>query len=141
MPKKPCSGETLTEYVTVLKADGLRPATLDRAMASIAVAHKSADVPKPSSTGARLVLRGYEKELQESKDPKRTPTRASAATPPVLRKMAAGTNTSTLIGARDVAALLLGFALAARRGELRLPDWADLEEVEEGLAVASTGRR
>ncbi|MFD4976786.1 hypothetical protein [Streptomyces sp. NPDC058424] len=38
-------------------------------------------------------------------------------------------------GRRDLAVLLLGFALAARRSELRLLDWTDLEEVEEGLAV------
>ncbi|MGW4825376.1 hypothetical protein ACWEP4_42520 [Streptomyces sp. NPDC004227] len=38
-------------------------------------------------------------------------------------------------GCRDLAVLLLGFALAARHSELRLLDWTDLEEVEEGLAV------
>ncbi|MEV5086038.1 hypothetical protein AB0K74_47725 [Streptomyces sp. NPDC056159] len=38
-------------------------------------------------------------------------------------------------GRWDLAVLLLGFALAARRSELRLLDWTDLEEVEEGLAV------
>ncbi|MFJ8364467.1 hypothetical protein [Streptomyces sp. NPDC093984] len=53
----------------------------------------------------------------------------------MLRKMVAATDTATAIGRRDVAALLLGFALAARRSELRLLDWADIEEVEEGLAV------
>ncbi|MGW2770042.1 hypothetical protein [Streptomyces sp. NPDC001275] len=38
-------------------------------------------------------------------------------------------------GRRDVAVLLLDFALAARCSELRLLDWNDLEEVDEGLAV------
>ncbi|MFB7111079.1 hypothetical protein [Streptomyces sp. NPDC056291] len=38
-------------------------------------------------------------------------------------------------GRRDLTVLLLGFALAAHRSELRLLDWTDLEEVEEGLAV------
>ncbi|WP_333740332.1 hypothetical protein [Streptomyces sp. IBSBF 2806] len=64
-------------------------------------------------------------------------------TPPVLRKMFAATATATVIGRRDVAALLLGFALAARRPELRLLDWADVAEVEAGLAVDAwrrTGR-
>jgi integrase len=123
----------VTEYVTYLKHGRLAVATLNRAMASIAVAHDAAGVPKPPTTGARLVLRGYEKELQESKDPKRKPRKAAAATPPVLRKMVAATDTGKLIGLRDVAALLNGFALAARRSELRLLDWPDLVEVDEGL--------
>jgi len=131
----PCSGETLTEYVTHLKLLGRAPSTLDRAMASVAVAHSSAGQPKPSTTGARLVLRGYEKQLHETKDPRRTPRKAEAATPPLLRRMVAATDTGTLIGLRDVAAMLNGFAIAARRSELRLLDWVDLPEVEEGLAA------
>ncbi|GED90144.1 hypothetical protein [Streptomyces sp. 6-11-2] len=75
-----------------------------------------------------------EAERKKSKDPRRRPRREAAATPPVLRKMVAAT-TTTAIGRRDLAVLLLGFALAARRSELRLLDWTDLEEVEEGLAI------
>ncbi|MEU5666527.1 tyrosine-type recombinase/integrase [Streptomyces longwoodensis] len=131
----PATGDTLTEYMTHLKSQDKSPATMDRALASIAVAHAAAELPKPSTAGARRVLKGHETERKKSKDPHRRPRRAAAATPPVLRKMVAATDTATAIGRRDVAALLLGFALAARRSELRLLDWSDLEEVEEGLAV------
>ncbi|WP_055625773.1 tyrosine-type recombinase/integrase [Streptomyces hirsutus] len=131
----PATGDTLTEYLTHLKGEDKSPATMDRALASIAVAHAAADLPKPSTVGARRVLKGHEAERTKSKDPRRRPRRAAAATPPVLRKMVAATDTATASGRRDVAALLLGFALAARRSELRLLDWADIEEAEEGLAV------
>jgi integrase len=138
----PASGDTLTEYVTYLRRTPrprtgrpYAPDSIDRAMASIAVAHQAAEQLPPSTTGARLVLRGYEAELHKAKDPARRPRRAAAATPAVLRKMTAATDTATVIGLRDVAALLLGFALAARRSELRLLDWSDLTEVEAGLEV------
>lgn len=111
------------------------PATMDRALASIAVAHGAADLPKPSMVGARRVLKGHEAERKRSKEPHRRTRRAAAATPTVLRKMVAATDTSMAIGRRDVAAILLGFAIAARRSELRLLDWADITEVEEGLTV------
>ncbi|MFI9809546.1 tyrosine-type recombinase/integrase [Streptomyces sp. NPDC052301] len=101
----------------------------------VAVAHAAAGLAKPSTVGARRVLKGHEAERKKSTDFRRRPRRAAAATPPVLRKMVTATDTTTAIGRRDVAILLLGFALAARRSELRLLDWADLEEVEEGLAV------
>lgn len=131
----PATGDTLTEYLTHLKGEDKSPATMDRALASIAVAHAAAELPKPSTVGARRVLKGHEAERKRSKDPRWRPRRAAAATPPVLRKMVAATDTATASGRRDAAALLLGFALAARRSELRLLDWSDVEEVEEGLAV------
>jgi integrase len=131
----PVSGDTLTEYMSYLKAEDKSPATMDRALASITVAHAAADLPKPSTTGARRVLKGHERERKKSKDPRRRPRRAAAATPTVLRKMAAAIDTTTTIGRRDVALILLGFSLAARRSELRLLDWSDVTEVEEGLAV------
>ncbi|MEV5084637.1 tyrosine-type recombinase/integrase [Streptomyces sp. NPDC056159] len=131
----PATGDTLTEYMTHLKGEDKSPSTMGRALASIAVAHSAADLPKPSTVGARRVLKGHEAERKKSKDPRRQPRRAAAATPPVLRKMVTATNTTTAIGRRDLAVLLLGFALAARRSELRLLDWTDLEEVEEGLAI------
>ncbi|MEU2491008.1 hypothetical protein [Streptomyces sp. NPDC007883] len=49
--------------------------------------------------------------------------------------MVATVVTTRASGRRAVAALLLGFAIAARRSELRLLDWADVADVEEGLAV------
>ena len=72
-------------------------------------------------------------QLHKTKVPRRTTRKAEAATPPLLRRMVAATDTGTLLGLRDVAAMLNGFAIAARRSELRLLDWVNLPEVEEGL--------
>jgi integrase len=136
----PCTAETLTEYVTYLTVTPrprtgrpYKPGPIGRAMASIAVAHKSAGFAPPDTTGARLVLRGYERELKEAKDPRGKITKAAAATPAVLRKMIAHTDLSTPIGLRDAAALTNGFALAARCSEARLCDWEDAADVEQGL--------
>ncbi|MBH1934103.1 integrase [Streptomyces sp. AV19] len=137
---KPCTGDTLTEYVTWLTLTPrprtgrpYKPASIDRAMASIAVAHQAAELPPPHQKGARLVLRGYERRLKETKDPRGRRRKATAATPPVLRKMVGALDRTTPIGIRDAAALLTGFALAARRGEAALLNWEDLTEVEEGF--------
>ncbi|MEV6672848.1 integrase [Streptomyces sp. NPDC051162] len=137
----PCTGETLTEYVTWLTltprprtGQPYKPASIDRAMASIVVAHQAAEVLPPDQTGARLVLKGYTDELKRRKDPRGRVAKAAAATPAVLRRMAATTDRTTAIGIRDMAALTNGFALAARRSEAALLDWEDLAEAEKGLA-------
>ncbi len=134
----PATAETLTEYVTWCTVTprprtGLpyKPSSIDRAMAAVAVAHQAAGLPQPSQTGARLVLRGYEAELKQNKDPHSKVRKASAATPRVLRQMIAATDTSTLIGARDAAVLTNGFALAARSSEAALLDREDTVEAED----------
>ncbi|MET9852209.1 integrase [Streptomyces sp. NPDC006450] len=134
----PASAETLTEYVAWLTVTPrprtgrpYKPSSIDRAMASIAVAHQAASLPQPAQTGARLVLRGYEAELKQTKDPRGKVRKAGAATPRVLRQMIAATDTATLIGARDAAALTNGFALAARSSEAALLDWEDVAEADE----------
>ncbi len=59
--------------MTYLKSQDKSPGTMDRALASIAVAHGAADLPKPSTVGARRVLKGHEAERKKSKDPRRRP--------------------------------------------------------------------
>ncbi|MFD0126627.1 site-specific integrase [Streptomyces virginiae] len=134
----PTTAETLTEYVTWCTLTPrprtgrpYKPASVDRALASIAVAHQATGLPQPSQTGARLVLRGYAAELKAAKDPRGKTRKASAATPRVLRQMIAATDTTTVIGARDAAALTTGFALAARSSEAALLDWEDVTEADE----------
>lgn len=77
------------------------------------------------------MLRGYEAELKTTKDPRGKVRKATAATPRVLRQMIAATDTGTLIGARDAAALTNGFALAARSSEAALLDWEDAAEADD----------
>ncbi|MGW1765010.1 integrase [Streptomyces sp. NPDC002073] len=134
----PATAETLTEYVTWCTLTPrprtgrpYKPSSIDRAMAAVAVAHQAASLPQPSQTGARLVLRGYEAELKTTKDPRGKVRKAAAATPRVLRQMIAATDTTTLLGARDAAALTNGFALAARSSEAALLDWEDAVEADQ----------
>ncbi|MEU9086936.1 integrase [Streptomyces sp. NPDC048357] len=141
----PATAETLTEYATWCTLTKrprtgrpYKPASIDRALASVAVAHRAAGLPQPSPTGARLVLRGYAAELKTANDPRGKTRKATAATPRVLRRMIAATDTTTLIGARDAAALTTGFALAARSSEAALLDWEDVTEADDdqGLLYA-----
>lgn len=67
--------------MTYLKSQDKSPGTMDRALASIAVAHGAADLPKPSTVGARRVLKGHEAERKKSKDPRRRPPAPMADTP------------------------------------------------------------
>ncbi|MFF9984613.1 site-specific integrase [Streptomyces erythrochromogenes] len=140
----PATAETLTEYVTWCTLTPrprtgrpYKPSSIDRALAAVVVAHHAAGRTQPGQTGARLVLKGYEAELKLAKDPRGKERKANEATPSVLRRMIAATDTATLIGLRDWAALLLGFAIAARSSEAALLDREDITEPEdnEGLAV------
>ncbi|MFI1869688.1 integrase [Streptomyces jumonjinensis] len=139
-PAMPCTAETLVEYTTVLTVvprertgEPYKPASIDRALAAIVVAHKTAGRTPPDQTAARAILKAYEKRLKETKDPRGRVRKASAAVPTVLRRMITHTDLTTPSGLRDRVALTNGFALAARSSEARLLDWEDAVQVETGL--------
>jgi integrase len=94
-------------------ADNLAPATLGRRVSSIAVAHRLAghqlDTRHPA---VRDVLSGIRRTRGIA------PRRAAPATTDVIRRMAAACDVRTVIGLRDRALLLVGFAGAFRRSEL-----------------------
>lgn len=143
----PAIPETVVEYVTVLTTTPrprtgrpYSPSSIERAVAAIRTAHSAANVTAPSTKGARIVLRGYRDRLARTKDPAAKPRRAQAAVPSALRAMLATLDRDTLIGRRDAALLLLGFATAARVSELVALDLMDLPETENGIE-ASVYRR
>lgn len=74
--------------------------------------------PAPPTDGLVAVLRGYRAHLARTRSAKAAPRRATPPPPPALRAMLAGLDRGTPAGRRDAAILLLGFAVAARRGEL-----------------------
>lgn len=138
----PASAETLVEYAVHLTASPrpdtgrpYAPSSIERALAAIRTAHRSANVVPPETKGARLVLRGYADQRARSKDPADRTRKATAALPKTLRAMLAELDRDTLIGKRDAALLLLGFATAARASELAAVDVTDVSEVEAGLLV------
>jgi site-specific recombinase XerD len=143
----PATPECVVEYVTMLTTTPraktgrpYSPSSIERAVAAIRTAHAAANVPPPSTKGARIVLRGYRDRLARTKDPAAKPKRAQPAVPAALRAMLATLDRSALIGKRDAALLLLGYATAARVSELVALDLADVPESEQGIE-ASVYRR
>ncbi|MEU3455603.1 site-specific integrase [Micromonospora sp. NPDC006766] len=121
-----------TEYVNHLADEGKAPATIDRALAAVAVAHRSAGAGRLATEAARDVLRTYRRD---SADAGRTVRRAKPLVVTTLRAMVDTLDTTKLAGIRDRAVLVLGFALGARRSEIAGLNIADLEFTDDGLEV------
>ncbi|MER5470854.1 tyrosine-type recombinase/integrase [Streptomyces sp. NPDC002685] len=143
----PATPETVVEYVAALTTTPRRrtghpysPSSIERAIAAIRTAHTAADVLPPSTKGARIILRGYRDQLARAKDPAAKARKAQPALPSALRAMLDTLDRDTLIGRRDAALLLLGYASAARVSELVALDLADVPETERGIE-ASVYRR
>ncbi|MGC5033794.1 site-specific integrase [Micromonospora sp. DT229] len=125
----------VTEYVNTLADAGRAPATIERALAAIAAAHRAAGAGPLPTEGPRAVLRSYRRDRATNG----TGVRVRKATPvtiTALRAMVTVLDRSTPAGIRDTALLVLGFALGARRSELAALDVADLTFTPEGLQVA-----
>jgi integrase len=132
----PATGEALTEYAEHLAYGlGLAPVTIERDRWAVLTWHRLAGHPAPPTDGLVAVLRGYRAHLARTRSARAAPRRATPATPPALRAMLAGTDRGTPAGRRDAAILLLGFAIAARRGELAGLNAADVTVTERGMQV------
>lgn len=144
----PAVPETITEYVAHLTVTPsartgrpLSPSSIERALAAIRTAHKAADLPAPETKGARKVLSGYRERLALTKAPAARARKAAPATPDALRDMLAVLDREQLLGKRDAALLLLGYACAARVSELAALDQADVVDTEDGLLVTVYRRK
>lgn len=137
----PATAATLAEYVRHLtvtpgRRGALRsPSTIERAIAAIRTTHELAGLPKPETKAARTILSGYRHRLALDKDPAAQPRKAAPAVPDALRAMLATLDRATLAGQRDAVLFLLGYATAARAGELVALDVADVVETADGLEV------
>ena len=124
----PASPEMVASYLAS-QAMHLSPATLNRRLASIAVAHGAKGYSSPTASElVRSVLKGI----------KRTKGTAQAQAKPLLRDdlfLVLDAIGDSLKDARDRALLLVGFAGGFRRSELVRLDVADLEFVRHGLVV------
>ena len=124
----PATPETVAMYVTDLSTTH-KTATITRRISAISQAHQIAGLETPTkSSQVRLVLAGI----------RRTKGTAQAAKTPVLvddlRQMIARLP-ENLLGVRDRALLLIGFAGAFRRSELVALDVADVGVTRDGLVV------
>lgn len=124
----PASADTVALYLAS-RATRLRPATLDRRLAAIAVHHRQAG--HRLDRGAPLLVearRGIRRMLGTRPRPKAALTLAE------LRAMLAALGPG-LAGQRDRALLLIGFVGAFRRSELVGLDVEDVEITSAGLRL------
>ena len=124
----PAHVETVASYLSDLAATS-RVSTLQRRVAAISVAHKMAGHESPTSSAAvRVLLAGIRRSLGTK------PGTKKPALTEDIRSML-DCLPDSLLGARDRALLLLGFAGAFRRSELVALDVQDLEFTDDGLVV------
>ncbi|WP_112663431.1 site-specific integrase [Microvirga flavescens] len=127
----PSSAETIARYLSV-HAERLSIATLARRLVSISKAHTSRGFPNPvTSDLVHLTMRGIRRVHGK-------PQRQSAALlVQDVRRMIAGfgDNPTDL---RDRALILIGFAGALRRSELRAINCSDIARVPHGLLIQIT---
>ena len=126
----PAAPGTVALYLAE-SADRLKPATLTRRLAAISKAHSAAGNESPASmkhAAVKEVLSGI----------RRTKGTASACKAPLLvgqLKAALRDSREDLLGIRDRALLLVGFAGAFRRSELVSLEVADIAFTDDGLVI------
>jgi site-specific recombinase XerD len=128
----PATAQRLANYVGYLAGKGKSPATVDRALAAILSAHRLAGAPRPDTKGARAAIRALRQRRAAAGVGVR---KATAATVADLRRLVATTDRVSLIGIRDRAIILLGFAGMLRRSEVAALLVGDVAASEEGLTV------
>ena len=127
LPALPATESTVALYLTDL-AERVKTSTLQRRLSAIAQAHKAAGHVPPTKGRVSMVWQGIRRSkgtAQKGKAPARTQE---------VRAMVA-TCGDGLLGVRDRALLLLGFAGAFRRSELVGLDCSDLDFGHDGLTV------
>lgn len=124
----PAAPQTLAAYLAEL-ATTHKVSTLQRRLAAISQAHKLAGQDNPTRAElVRLTMQGIRRTHGMKCNQK-----AAAVTADVLAMV--GTLPDNLLGLRDRALLLLGFAGAFRRSELVGLDVEDLQWQEVGVAI------
>jgi integrase len=125
----PAVPEALAAYLAFEVGKDRRPSTLGRRLAAIQYAHQNAGHESPTTAElVRATLRGIRRSLGSAKN-RKTPSTADLA-----RAMARATPDG-VVGLRDRAILLVGFAGALRRSELVALDVVDIEPSEGGLRI------
>ncbi len=124
----PASPETVASYTAECSAY-LKVGSLQRRLNAIAEAHKAVGIESPTLTGmVRNTLKGIKRTMGTA-----TVQKAAALTDDI-RVMLGNTDTG-LIGFRDRALILLGFAGAFRRSEVVGLDLEDCVFSKDGLTV------
>jgi len=126
-PAMPASQEALCGYLAACADRGLKAGSIQRRLSAIAAAHTTHGLESPTNKAAvRLCMAGIRRALGVHQEGK------SAVLTADLVAMLAHLP-DNLLGIRDRALLLMGFAGAFRRSELVGLDVQDLEFTSEGL--------
>jgi site-specific recombinase XerD len=124
----PASADTVAAYIAEC-AGHLKPGSIQRRLNAIAEAHKATGVESPTHTAlVRNTMKGIRRTLGTA------PAQKAPALTEDIRAMVAATGEG-LIGVRDRALVLLGFAGAFRRSELVALDLEDCVFGKDGLTV------
>ncbi len=124
----PAEPETVAAYLASLSATH-RSSAIARRLAALRRAHRLASQEWPSAHPAiRNTLRGIRRRYGKP------PQQAAALATAEIKRLVA-TCDQTLVGQRDRALLLLGYAGALRRSELVAIDHADLTFADDGLRL------
>lgn len=124
----PAAPETVALYLTH-RAASCKASTLSRALAAISEAHRAAGVPSPRSSAPVKAVLGGIRRAKGTAPAQKAPIVAGE-----LKAMIAALPEG-LLGLRDRALLLVGFAGAFRRSELVSLAVEDVAQVEDGLEV------
>jgi site-specific recombinase XerD len=124
----PASPETVAAYIAESTAR-LKVGSIQRRLNAIAAAHKAMGLESPTASAVVIAtLQGIRRTLGTA------PAQKAPALTDDIRAMVAATDAG-LIGLRDRALILLGFAGAFRRSELVALDVTDVAFSRDGLTV------
>ena len=125
----PATPESLAAFLASETKRGIKPSSIARRVAGIRHAHRLASFDSPNTAElVKSTLRGIRRTIGTA------PNRKQPLTAELVRAVVDATP-KTLIGARDRAMLLLGFAGALRRSELVALNVTDLDETKDGLKL------
>jgi site-specific recombinase XerD len=124
----PAAPEVVAAYIAEC-AGHLKPGSIQRRLNAIVEAHKAVGLESPTHTG---IVRNTMKGIRRTKGT--APTQKAATLTDDIRSMVDATDAG-LIGTRDRALVLLGFAGAFRRSELVGLGVADCAFDKDGLTV------
>lgn len=127
----PASAETVACYVAWLKdVQGRKPSTLTRRLSALSQAHQAAGFASPTEELlVRKVMAGI-RRVHRSDPASKTPL-----LPATLKKLLEQIPADTILGLRNRALLLVGFAGGFRRSELVALQVDDIARDEDGVLV------
>lgn len=128
LPPLPANQQALASWLASLADQGLGVGSIEQALAAVVYAHRLAGLPSPVGAGVQAVMSGIRRSLGKPQQGKR------ALSLPQLRTMVSACPDS-IMGSRDRALLLIGFAGAFRRSELVAIRAEQLEWTPEGVVI------